>query len=172
MKQSSIQVKLPAYRQAGVSVTKNGTTPPSSAQAPAHKAHRLPHRTALCVYFLLCTMSLCGEKKFKLRHYQIAGKAKRREELIGKSAFFQFFRFPRKWHHYLLPLLYRKSSPPCHNFKIHQPWSQAIWNCENIICKIFYQQIRNCIGAIDQVEYFKTDPDIFKIAERRVAATI
>src|SRR5437773_12087182 len=66
----------------------------------------------------------------------------------------------------------RHKSPPGHNFEIHQPRSQSIGNSKNVVCKIFNEHIRNSVGPVYQIEYFKTGPDIIKTKKWAMAAPV
>ena len=68
------------------------------------------------------------------------------------------------------PHNYSHTSPPCHNFKIQQPRCQPLRHGIRSIGKIFDEQIRNSIVAVNDIEYFEAGPDIIKTKERAMAA--
>ena len=59
-----------------------------------------------------------------------------------------------------------------HNLHIDQPRRKPIRYAVHGIGKVFYQLVRNGIGPVNQIKYFKTGPDIFKIPERVMASAL
>ena len=63
-------------------------------------------------------------------------------------------------------------SPPRHNLQIHQPRCQPVGQKVGGVGKVFNELKGYSIGPVNHIEYFQAGPDIFKIAERGMAAAL
>lgn len=61
---------------------------------------------------------------------------------------------------------------PGEQFKVYKSGCKPVWYGKGVIGKIFYDLVRNNIGSVDEVEHFKTCPNIFEGSKRCVATTL
>src|SRR5262245_39988616 len=61
---------------------------------------------------------------------------------------------------------------PRHQLYIQQPRRKPVRHRKNSVGEILDEQVGNGIGPVDDIEDFQRGPDIFKIPERTVAASL